>query len=38
MVGVALVFGYALLGACFLIMKTDGAVKIRAFSRHFGLL
>ncbi len=31
MVGVALVFGYALLGATFLIMKTDGEVKNRAF-------
>lgn len=31
MVGVALVFGYSLLGAAFLIMKTDGAVKVRAY-------
>lgn len=31
MVGVALVFGYSLLGATFLIMKTDGAVKVRAY-------
>jgi cytochrome d ubiquinol oxidase subunit II len=31
MVGVALVFGYSLLGATYLIMKTDGAVKIRAY-------
>lgn len=35
MVGIALVFGYALLGACFLIMKTTGAVKIRAFEQAF---
>lgn len=33
MVGVALVFGYALLGATFLIMKTDGVVKIRAYEQ-----
>lgn len=31
MVGVALVFGYALLGATYLILKTDGDVRKRAF-------
>jgi cytochrome d ubiquinol oxidase subunit II len=35
MVGVALVFGYALLGAGYLIMKTEGAVKIRAYRQAF---
>lgn len=35
MVGFALVFGYALLGACYLILKTDGVVKIRAFEQAF---
>jgi cytochrome d ubiquinol oxidase subunit II len=35
MVGVALVFGYSLLGAAYLIMKTDGAVKIRAFKQAY---
>ena len=39
--GVALVFGYALLGACFLIMKTEGRaagahVHDRAAARHRG--
>lgn len=33
MVGVALIFGYSLLGATFLIMKTDGVVKIRAYTQ-----
>jgi len=31
-VGAALVAGYALLGACFLIMKTEGALQERMFS------
>jgi cytochrome d ubiquinol oxidase subunit II len=35
MVGVALVFGYSLLGATYLVMKTDGAVKIRAFKQAY---
>jgi cytochrome d ubiquinol oxidase subunit II len=35
MVGVALVFGYSLLGASFIIMKTDGIVKIRAYEQAF---
>jgi len=30
--GVALVFGYALLGACFLIMKTEGLLQERMFT------
>ncbi|HEX2257770.1 MAG TPA: cytochrome d ubiquinol oxidase subunit II [Afifellaceae bacterium] len=29
--GLALLFGYALLGACFLIMKTDGELQARMF-------
>jgi cytochrome d ubiquinol oxidase subunit II len=29
--GIALICGYALLGACFLIMKTEGALQERAF-------
>jgi len=33
MVGIALVFGYSLLGATYLIMKTEGAVKIRAHAQ-----
>jgi cytochrome d ubiquinol oxidase subunit II len=35
MVGVALVFGYSLLGSTYLIMKTDGVVKIRAFEQAY---
>lgn len=35
MVGIALIFGYALLGSSFLIMKTTGAVKQRAFKQAF---
>lgn len=35
MVGIALMFGYALLGASFLIMKTTGAVQLRAFKQAF---
>ena len=30
--GLALVFGYALLGACFLIMKTEGLLQERMFT------
>jgi cytochrome d ubiquinol oxidase subunit II len=33
MVGVALVFGYSLLGATYLIIKTDGVVKTRAYKQ-----
>jgi len=35
MVGVALVFGYSLLGATYLVMKTDGVVKNRAYRQAF---
>ncbi len=35
MVGVALVFGYSLLGASMIIMKTEGAVNIRAYEQAF---
>lgn len=35
MVGVALIFGYALLGATFIVMKTDGAVQIRAYKQAY---
>jgi len=37
MCGIGLVAGYALLGACWLILKTDGALRERCFAQAFTL-